>query len=178
MDEVFDIGNDKCPRCAGRDKAELFASEVTVLRNHLSDKKRVMWMWGDRLLDGRTIGLGRWEGSYNNTHRAIDLIPKDVVICDWHYERPDLTPVIFASKGLSVITCPFRNPESAVLQVEDMIRFRKNSSKQMSERFLGVMATVWSGTGVFLDGFYGRTTDLKAGDKTPWNTFRKMFENY
>jgi len=176
MDEVFDIGNDKCPRCAGRDKAELFAGEVRVLRDHLAGTGRGMWMWGDRLLDGRTIGLGRWEGSYNNTHRAIDMIPKDVVICDWHYERPDLTAAMFSMKGLSVMTCPFRNPSSAVMQVEDMVRFRKNSSKQMSERFLGVMETVWSGTKTFLDGFYGRTTDQKAGENTPWNTFRKMYD--
>ena len=176
MDEVFDIGNDNCPRCAGRDNAELFAGEVTTLHNHLADKGRALWMWGDRLLDGKTIGLGRWEGSYNNTHRAIDMIPKDVVICDWHYERPDLTPAMFAMKGISVMTCPWRNPGSAVLQVEDMVRFRQNSSKQMRERFLGVMETVWSSTGVFLDGFYGRTIDVRSGENTPWNTFRKMYD--
>ena len=176
MDEVFDLGNDKCPRCAGRDKAELFAGEVHTIRDHLALKGRKMWMWGDRLLDGRTIGLGRWEGSYINTHRAIDMIPKDVVICDWHYERPDLTAAYFAMKGLSVMTCPWRNPGSAVMQVEDMVRFRQNSSKQMSPRFLGVMHTVWSGVGVFLDGFYGRTIDEKSGENTPWNAFRKMYD--
>ena len=37
------------------------------------------------------------------------MIPKDVIICDWHYERPDQTPVYFAMKGLSVVTCPWRN---------------------------------------------------------------------
>jgi hypothetical protein len=106
----------------------------------------------------------------------VDLIPKDVVICDWHYERPDLSPVYFAMKGLSVMTCPWRNPSSAILQVEDMVRFRQYSSKQMSDRFMGVMETVWSNTGTFLNGFYGRTTDEKSGENTPWNCFRKMFE--
>jgi hypothetical protein len=28
LDEVFYLGDDKCPRCQGRDKAELFAGEV------------------------------------------------------------------------------------------------------------------------------------------------------
>ncbi len=176
MDEVFDIGNDKCPRCAGRDKADLFAGEVRVIRDHLAGRDRTMWMWGDRFLDGTTTGMGRWEASYNNTHRAIDMIPKDVVICDWHYERPDLSSVYFAIKGLSVMTCPWRNPRSAVMQVEDMVRFRQNSTKQMSERFLGVMETVWSNTGTFLDGFYGRTEDVKTGENTPWDCFRKMYE--
>jgi hypothetical protein len=176
MDEVFDLGNDKCPRCAGRDKAELFAGEVRMIRDHLAGNGRIMWMWGDRLLDGKTTGMGRWEASYLNTHRAVDLIPKDVVICDWHYERPDLSPVYFAMKGLSVMTCPWRNPVSAVQQIDDMVRFRQYSTSQMSERFLGIMETVWSNTATFLDGFYGRTTDTKSGDNTPWNCFRKMYE--
>lgn len=176
MDEVFDIGNDKCPRCAGKDKAELFAQEVNTIRDHLASKGRTMWMWGDRLLDGRTIGLGRWEGSYNNTHRAIDMIPKDVEICDWHYERADLTAALFAMKGLSVMTCPWKNPVSAVQQAEDIVRFRQNSAKVMKERFRGILHTVWSNTGTFLDGYYGRTIDEKAGDETPWNAFRKLYE--
>jgi N-acetyl-beta-hexosaminidase len=106
MDEVFYIGDDRCPRCSGRDKAELFAGEVTKIRDHLAGKGRELWMWGDRLLDGRTTGLGMWEASENGTHRAIDLIPKDVMICDWHYERPDQTAVYFAMKGFRVVTCP------------------------------------------------------------------------
>lgn len=176
MDEVFDIGNDKCPRCAGRDKAELFAGEVRLIHDHLALSGRTMWMWGDRLLDGTTTGMGRWEASYNNTHRAVDMIPKDIVICDWHYERPDLSSVLFAMKGLSVVTCPFRNPESAVIQAEDAIRFRMNSTQAMGDRFLGVMQTVWSNTETFLNGFYGKTIDEKAGENTPWNCFIRMYE--
>src|SRR4030066_1115366 len=80
-----------------------------------------LWIWGDRLIDGKTTGIGEWEGSYNNTHRAVDMIPEDVMICDWHYERPDQTPVYFALKGLSVVTCPWRMPENAVKQAQDMV---------------------------------------------------------
>ena len=113
MDEVFYIGDDKCPRCGGRDKAELFAGELRVIRDHLNQKKRILWIWGDRLIDGKTTGMGMWEASLNNTHRAIDLIPKDIMICDWHYERPDKTAVYFAMKGFKVVTCPWRNPGSS-----------------------------------------------------------------
>ena len=43
MDEVFYIGDDKCPRCSGRDKAELYAGEVTKIQNHLAQQgKRLM----------------------------------------------------------------------------------------------------------------------------------------
>jgi hypothetical protein len=176
MDEVFYIGDDKCPRCGGRDKAELFAGEVKAIRDHLALKGRELWIWGDRLIDGKTTGLGMWEASLNNTHRAVDMIPKDVVICDWHYQRPDKTAVYFAMKGLRVITCPWRKPELAVAQTNDMIRFRAESTAEMKERFLGMMQTVWSGAQPFLDGYYSNKPDPKNGNSTPWHSFRAMFE--
>ena len=70
MDEVFYLGDDKCPRCSGVDKAELFAGEVRRIRDHLALKNRELWIWGDRLIDGKTTGMGFWEASYNYTYRA------------------------------------------------------------------------------------------------------------
>ena len=153
MDEVFYIGEKECPRCNGKDKAELFAGEVTLIRNHLAEKGRQLMIWGDRLLDGRTTGLGEWEASYNYTWRAIDLIPKDVFICDWHYERADLTGVYFAMKGLPVATCGYRNPSICEQQIRDMIRFRKQSPEETADRLQGYIHTVWSGAGQFLRRF-------------------------
>jgi hypothetical protein len=175
MDEVFIIGDDKCERCAGRDKAELFAGEVRTIHDHLAQKSRELWIWGDRLIDGRTTGLGIWEASYNNTYRAIDMIPKDVVICDWHYERADKTAPYFAIKGFKVITCPWRDPAVAVDQVNDMIGFRKQSTPEMTERFLGIMETTWFRTDAFLQGYY-KTTPPLQNENTPWNCFRVMYE--
>lgn len=175
MDEVFYIGDDKCPRCAGRDKAQLFAGEVTKIRDHLAGSKRELWIWGDRLLDGKTTGLGMWEASFNNTHPAVDLIPKDVVICDWHYERPDQTAVYFAMKGFRVVTCPWRMPKVALAQVEDMVKFRDYATKGMKGRFYGVVQTVWSGPDAFLAGYYGRKEDPVTGRNTPWNSFRALY---
>jgi hypothetical protein len=174
MDEVFYLGEQQCPRCSGRDKAELFAGEVRTLHDHLALKGRQLWIWGDRLIDGKTTGLGEWEASYNSTYRAVDMIPKDVVICDWHYERPDQTPVYFAMKGLSVVTCPWRMPENAVMQVQDMLKFRSHSTPEMKDRFLGMVQTVWSGTEQFLDSYYGRKTE--EGKNTPVNCFKAMFD--
>jgi len=174
MDEVFYIGDDKCPRCSGRDKAELFAGEVRTLRDHLAQKGRVLWIWGDRLLDGKTTGLGLWEASFNNTHRAVDMIPKDVMICDWHYERPDQTAVYFAMKGFNVVTCPFRNAKAAVAQAQDMARFRRSSTPAMKERFKGMVQTVWSDAGQFLERDYNGKTDSQAGRTTPWDCFKAL----
>jgi glycosyl hydrolase family 20 len=181
MDEVFYLGEDKCPRCAGMDKAVLFANEVRTLHDHLSGKGRELWIWGDRLLDGKTTGLGIWEASYNNTYRAIDLIPRDVVICDWHYNRADKTAVLFAMKGLRVVTCPWRHPGIGVAQVNDMVEFRQSSTPEMKERFLGIVETTWSRTDFFLKGFYGilpsgtGRSGRDSGENTPWNCFKVVF---
>ncbi len=153
MDEVFYIGEEKCPRCSGQDKAELFAGEVRTIRDHLAAANRQLWIWGDRLLDGKVTGLGEWEASMNGTDRAIDLVPKDVVICDWHYERPEPTAAYFALKGFQVVTCPWKNRASAIQQVRDIERLRTQSNAQIKGRALGVAQTVWSGATGFLDRF-------------------------
>ncbi len=176
MDEVFYISDDKCPRCSGKDKAVLFAGEVKKIRDHLALNKRELWIWGDRLLDGRATGVGMWEGSYNNTHRAIDMIPNDVVICDWHYERADKTAVYLAMKGFRVITCPWRNPEVTKMQVRDMFAFRKESAAPLNGRFYGMMQTVWSGTGGFMNEFYGKTQPRNPTMNTAANSFRIMID--
>jgi hypothetical protein len=176
MDEVFYLGDDKCPRCGGRDKAELFANEVRTIRDHLRQKNRELWIWGDRLLDGKTTGLGMWEASFNNTHRAIDMIPKDVMICDWHYERPDKTAVYFAMKGFRVVTCPWRNAPVGAVQVADMTTFRKDATPAMRDNYQGILQTVWSDAESFLTGFYNKKKDPKQEDNTPWNCFRTIFE--
>jgi hypothetical protein len=176
MDEVFYIGDDKCPRCAGKDKSKLFADEVNLVRDHLALKNRKLWIWGDRLIDGKTTGIGMWEGSMNDTYRAIDMINKDVIICDWHYERPDQTAVCFSAKGFNVVTCPWRNPENAVKQTQDMFRYRASSTPEMKDRFLGMVQTIWTGAGEFLDQFYAMNTDSNHLQNKQVNCFKAMFK--
>jgi len=176
MDEVFYIGTDKCPRCSGKDKAELFAGEVTTIRNHLAAQNRTLWIWGDRLIDGKTTSIGIWEASGNGTYRAVDLIPRDVVICDWHYERAEQTPVYFAMKGLKVVTCTWKKPLVAKMQYEDLLKFKERSSWDMGQRFLGLMQTVWTDAGTFMDGFNAKQLDETGGTNTPWNCFIQLFD--
>jgi hypothetical protein len=173
MDEVFYIGESQCPRCSGKDKAELFAGEVRTIRDHLAIKGRKLWIWGDRLIDGKTTGIGEWEASYNNTYRAVDIIPRDVIVCDWHYERPDQTAVYFAMKELNVITCPWRDAGNAVIQAQDMVRFRKSATPEMKDRFMGIVQTVWSEAGQFLDNYYGRKPEKAENGQV--SCFKALF---
>ncbi len=154
MDEVFYIGDENCPRCGGRDKAELFSGEVNKIRNHLALNDRTLMIWGDRLLDGKSTGMGMWEASMNNTHRAIDLIAKDVFICDWHYERAEQSAVYFAMKGFNVATCPYYKPEVALQQIADMKSYRTKANPELLPRYQGIIQTIWSGAGSFMNRYY------------------------
>lgn len=174
MDEVFYIADPDCPRCQGHDPAELFAGEVTKINNHLKEKGRELWIWGDRLLEGKTTGLGMWEASYNNTWRAIDMIPKDVFICDWHYERPDKTAVIFANKGLRVATSPWRKPEVTAQQIKDMAQFRADATPQVKNNYAGIVQTIWTPTTPLMAEAYKMKTDKNFEGSGQWASFLNM----
>src|SRR4030042_6021284 len=153
---------------------ELFAGEVKTIRNHLAANNKELWIWGDRLLDGTTSGRGLWEASQNDTYAAIDMIPKDVVICDWHYERAEPTAAIFALKGLRVIACPYDKADVTRAQLELIQSFKENSNKVLQGRFLGVMQTVWSGAGNYLDSYYGEEINERVMGSV--NSFKEMIK--
>lgn len=176
MDEVFYIGEEECPRCGGKDRSVLFAGEVNKIRDHLAANGRELWIWGDRMLDGETSGLGMWEASENDTHRSIDMIRKDVVICDWHYERADPTAAIFAMKGYRVITCPYRDPEVTRDQLEMMELFRTNTVKRVKDRYFGFMQTIWSPASNFLDLYYAKNPDPERSGQV--ESLKSMFQFY
>jgi hypothetical protein len=145
MDEVFLIADPACPRCHGKDPAELFAAEVTLLHDHLKAKGRTMWMWGDRFLDGKTTGMGKWEASEVGTHPAADKVPKDIVICDWHYDKAWPTPEFFVKKGFRVLACPWRKSEVALAQL-NLIR---------ETHGLGMLQTTWVAFPDFARAYFG-----------------------
>lgn len=162
MDEVFYIGMDECPRCKGRDRSVLFADEVNRIRDHVAARKGRLWIWGDRMIDGKATKLGMWEGSENDTHRSIDLIRKDVVINDWHYDSNPKTAETFAQKGYDVLMCPWNKPDVAKAQVADHIAFRNTARRKTARRYRGFMQTVWVGADAFMDAFKGLTKEGKG----------------
>ena len=178
MDEVFLLGEDGCKRCQGLDKAELFAQEVRTLRDFLATKGVTLWIWGDRFLDGRTTGLGKWEGSFNHTHRAIDLVPKDIVICDWHYEAAVPTPSYFALKGFNVISCSWNKPAVGAGHVDEMVRVRAANAKnrQLAQRMLGVMATNWGKSATFVSTYRKAKEAGAKAEADPVENFIRLFE--
>jgi hypothetical protein len=141
MDEVFLIASPECPRCKGKDPAEVFARTVNDLHKHLvGEKKLTMLMWGDRLIDGAKTHYGKWEGSENGTAPAIDHIPKDIILCDWHYEVRTSYPSVhtFQEKGFRVWPSSWKNKEAALAFLDD-------AHRDSSDRMLGQLCTTWIG---------------------------------
>jgi Glycosyl hydrolase family 20, catalytic domain len=121
MDEVFLLGSDLSPSTRGKDPAELFAQVVNDLHRHLVDERHLqMLMWGDRLFDGKAYDWGEWESSRNGTAAAVDRIPKDIIICPWHYEKRDAYPSIpmFMGKGFRVLPTSWKDVEAALALVD------------------------------------------------------------
>lgn len=142
LDEVFLLGAPQCPRCRGADPAELFAGEVLALHDHLNQRRADMLMWADRLLDAAATGYGSWEASANGTHPAVDSIPKDIVLCDWHYEVRDEYPSIahLLDKGFRVWPAGWRNAQATTALIAAAHRAEH-------PRMLGHLCTTWGAVG-------------------------------
>lgn len=155
LDEVFILG--ECPRCKGKDNADLFAKAVNDYHGHLVGRRKVqMMMWGDRLLDSATTPYGTWEASANGTAPAIDRIPKDIVICDWHYEKTDYPSVKhFLDKGFPVWPAGWNKEENAARLVETALANR-------GERMMGYLATTWGSVDALASGLAGDEKTLSS----------------
>jgi hypothetical protein len=173
LDEVFLLGEDDCARCRGKDKAELFANEVRLIRDHLAKSKRELWIWGDRLLDGETTGIGKWEAAVNSTYPAIRMIPKDVMICDWHYERALPTAAYFATEGFRVVSSPWRKPDVALGQLELVRSVRRHATTALAGRMQGMLHTTWCGFGAFARAYFGEAATPNVAEALV--TFRALF---
>ena len=144
LDEVFLIGDEDCPRCKGKSKAELLAKAINDYHKHLVGKHKIeILMWGDRLIDASKYSYGKWEASANDTAEAIDMIPKDIIICDWHYEpRKAYESVpMFLDKGFRVWPASWKKPDAAKALVD--------YSKQFEDkRMLGHLNTTWGAVAI------------------------------
>jgi hypothetical protein len=119
----FHVGHDElspdfgtCPRCKGKSPAQLFAGDVRKLRDYWAQRSVPIILWGDMLLDAAKLPGA--QGSFNGGRPlqvgdALPLLPKDVIISDWHYgdnytEFPSLAR--FKSFGLRTIATPWALP--------------------------------------------------------------------
>jgi hypothetical protein len=160
MDEVFLLASEFCPRCKGGDSAKLFAKAVNDLHGHIVGKRKLdMLLWGDRLLDAKALKYSKWEASNNGTQAAIDLVPKDLIVCDWHYGKQSNYPSVPLLLGKG-----FRVWPSGWQPLEAARAFSAFARQQKNPRMLGYLCTTW-----------GKTTIPEAAD---WPPLRDVLQEW
>ena len=144
MDEVYLPGADDCPRCHGKNPAQLYAAQVCTLHDHIVGQRHLqMLMWADRLIGPKYQGASKYDNARNDLSAAIDLIPRDIVMCDWHYEWRQSYPsvALLTGKGFRVWPAGFM-PLKAAQAFSDF------AAQQTNPPVLGWLATTWNETSI------------------------------
>ena len=149
QDEAFEIG--KCDRCKGFRLRSSTRLAQCVARS-LSARGVTTWMWGDRLLNGHIIperGAG-YETSLCGTWKAIDMVPRDIMICDWHYRVLPYghhSPSYWARHGFAFVVCPYNNTFAA----DQLIVAAVAADTPL---FKGVFHTTWTRFAAFAEACF------------------------
>ncbi|MEQ8908122.1 MAG: family 20 glycosylhydrolase [Vicingaceae bacterium] len=127
--------------------AKDFLAHLVNVYTYLNYKGIETWIWGDMLLKESDfpdmhIGSLHANSEYAN---LIDCIPKDIVICDWHYreyKRRKLRKYDYSS--LTYFTAKGFKTYGASYEDTRAIRaFSKNAYQENNELFQGMIATTW-----------------------------------
>jgi hypothetical protein len=141
MDEVFLLSNEHATATKNLDPADVFAKVVNDLHAHIvRNRGVVMLMWADRLIDGKRWNMGEWEASKVGTAPAVDKIPKDIILCPWHYElreKYESLPM-FMDKGFCILPASWKNTDATLALI------RYGQQHQTAGRLVGHIFTTWS----------------------------------
>jgi hypothetical protein len=140
MDEVFLINRLAAKSTRDLHPADVYAKVVNDMYDHITRKRgRTMLMWADRLIDAAVHDYGEWESSKNGTAWALDRIPKDVILCDWHYEMRDSYPSVpmFLEKGFRVLPTSWKNVEASRKYIDYTVGLKH-------PQMLGHLFSMWS----------------------------------
>ena len=152
----FHIGCDEaekpsCASCRAVPYAQLVADHIAGVCELLRARGARAMLWHDMLL---RHGDPRWKGFYANgseeTAKLAQLLPKDVIVCDWYYgndsggsyaakDRTSITdayPTLeyFAKEcGFDTLTCPWEEPKG----------IRAQAKYAREKGLLGILETTW-----------------------------------
>ena len=135
MDEsIFDTGCQRCSVKRSFDGVEgLVADYIGKIHRIIASRGKKMMIWADMVLKHKKI---------------LDMIPKDIVLCNWEYTtgKLDIGKIKhMTDRGFQVINCP--SITSAVLPDNDRLDNVKEhiriSREFPEDKVIGVMNTSW-----------------------------------
>jgi hypothetical protein len=90
------------------------------------------------LFDAKKYNWDEWEAAKNGTAPALEMIPKDIILCPWHYNLKETYPSIplFVEKGFRVLPAGWHKLDASKALIED-------SQKLHSPKVLGHLFTTW-----------------------------------
>lgn len=146
-DESWALGN--CPTCRQRMKngekiEDLHAGHVRRVHEILRSFRKRVWIWDDM---------------YENDMERLKTLPRDIVMCAWHYgadlmdydgfqghfnnlHRTDFLS-LYEKLGFEVVVCPWAKGIEGVLGITEVAR---------QHQVLGGLQTIWELSGSFLPG--------------------------
>ncbi len=138
MDEVLVIASQECPLCKGKDPAQLYAKQVLAFHQYFAARHVTMLMWDDRLLNSASMGYNKYESSANGTDAALPLIPKDIILCDWHYDDIAAYPSVGYLTGKGYRVWPTVHKDFTAAK-----KFMMAAQAVKSPLVLGTLCSVW-----------------------------------
>ena len=163
-DEALVIGH--CPRCKDTPPHILFANHINAIHDHLKARGAETMLWSDRLLHHEESGYGNgFSASENGTDKAIDLLPKDIICCDWHYdEYPAYKSVdIFGDHGMRTMIASWREIPSTKKFLDYAVAHDKGHIE-------GYLQTTWCSSGELARCFL-------YGDPPEWEWMPNIIEH-
>lgn len=155
MDETAfgDHPHTKALLAGGKKKWELVAEHIEWLHSIVCGKLgKTMMMWGDLMLPEAESDMStRLDTESYNTEIARH-IPKDIVICDWHYQPAKDFPTLdfFLQQGFRVIASAATRAYGSIFYPADwnLQNIRDFTAaawrRKDQEALLGVMNCVWA----------------------------------
>ena len=125
-----------------KSSADILAMGVGRIHNWLKQRNVQTAMWGDMLLDfekwdGKAGGANSRNPYFNSgsTHEALENLPDDVFILDWHYDYKDSYGSIdyFRRNGFRVNGASWHDPKAARSMVQSVKKYGGQ----------GIFATDW-----------------------------------
>lgn len=119
-DELLSVG--LCEKCREKDAADILAEDIIRIHDHLAEKGIKTIIWGEKLLNaigkmGQTWGgsrrvivhqrTGEFLEEVPATWRAIDKIPRDIIIYHWYWSLNVKWEEEFLKRGFPVVFANF-----------------------------------------------------------------------
>jgi len=156
-DEVYHLGI--CPRCRGRDPADLLANDINKIHAFLADRGIRTAMWSEKLHHDPGAGHERWRlrrfgrdfrPAHPNTTRAIDLVPKDLVLLNWYNSVDPASIPMLAKRGFEQVLGNYNAffyvgnlAEKTGPSLDSLVKSDANAGTSDRAEMLGAEVSTW-----------------------------------